>query len=703
MLKRTLGKFVKAGGLDVDRIQTQISEGWVEIEGLEVDTEVIRAPSCILPRSNCSVQELNSYIPPGIPLVLTSGSLAKLTARIPLPNLWSAPLTITLDTLHLELDLSAPSTKGKEPETPRQLRSQQASHPSPSLDLAGSVTTAADEFLHEELDAYEEAELDRSIRQSLILSTNDPFSQEDLPGAFPSPELGSAEGPSSPLSPSAESMTVLAGLIERVLARLDFQANNVRVKINYGHPTHGGSFELRVGKVRYADESLPVEEGGPRSITRVARISSVEVFYLPKAGSSVSSSPVRPTFSPSNRSMSTSSSSSTMSSGDANADMIMSQAVADLRQSMMTSSVASGASVYEDALDELTEEPDISTKKDEGNGDAGQDEDRSATPTPAPHITTQVPDVLVLSCGHEDIVLRITTTRAQIPLVSGQSFTSSSSPPPSVSRPSIDPLASALPLCQVQLSIGFISCLLFPDQTTALLGMVQALATPSSDTKEEASMTSQPLQPRLEISLAVKGINMALVYDLSSDISQLEAPISRFWSKPSTTYLPVGHLKLVAQALEARYSFNGFVPRPAPASKLSKTQILPNRRATITTPPLPEWSGTIHQLSIFEYIPSSPSPTADPPSASALPVLIFDSNLTKQYDAGLSGASTVRSAHEAFPEYETVDWLDAKLQGRPGGERIWRVRPRGRGVMKGIPSDSESDSVMTFKSDGSGE
>lgn len=40
VLKRALGRFIKAGGLDVERIQAQISQGWVEIEGLEVDTDV---------------------------------------------------------------------------------------------------------------------------------------------------------------------------------------------------------------------------------------------------------------------------------------------------------------------------------------------------------------------------------------------------------------------------------------------------------------------------------------------------------------------------------------------------------------------------------------------------------------------------------------------------------------------------------------
>jgi len=40
ILKRSLGKFVKAGGLDAERIQAQISEGRVEIEGLEIDVDV---------------------------------------------------------------------------------------------------------------------------------------------------------------------------------------------------------------------------------------------------------------------------------------------------------------------------------------------------------------------------------------------------------------------------------------------------------------------------------------------------------------------------------------------------------------------------------------------------------------------------------------------------------------------------------------
>jgi autophagy-related protein 2 len=44
VLKRALGRFIKSG-LDVDKIQGQISAGWVELEGLHVDEQVRRVPS----------------------------------------------------------------------------------------------------------------------------------------------------------------------------------------------------------------------------------------------------------------------------------------------------------------------------------------------------------------------------------------------------------------------------------------------------------------------------------------------------------------------------------------------------------------------------------------------------------------------------------------------------------------------------------
>lgn len=43
VLKRALGRFIRSG-LDVDKIQSQIGEGRVEIEGLVVDEDVSLGP-----------------------------------------------------------------------------------------------------------------------------------------------------------------------------------------------------------------------------------------------------------------------------------------------------------------------------------------------------------------------------------------------------------------------------------------------------------------------------------------------------------------------------------------------------------------------------------------------------------------------------------------------------------------------------------
>lgn len=46
VLKRTLGRFVSHQALDAERIQAQVSEGWVEIENLEIECIVSVVPCC---------------------------------------------------------------------------------------------------------------------------------------------------------------------------------------------------------------------------------------------------------------------------------------------------------------------------------------------------------------------------------------------------------------------------------------------------------------------------------------------------------------------------------------------------------------------------------------------------------------------------------------------------------------------------------
>ncbi|ORY21591.1 hypothetical protein BCR39DRAFT_553281 [Naematelia encephala] len=713
VLKRALGRFVKAGGLDVERIQAQISEGWVEIEGLEVNTE-----------------EVNSLLPPGIPLTLSSGTLSKVTAQVPFPNLWSDPLSITLDTVFLDFKLSPISSKGKTPETPPGFHRAKGGDRSSPLDLASSVTEAADDFLHEELDAYEEAELDHSIRQSLILSQNDPFTQDELPGAFPGAPSGSSPGVSSPMSPGVESTTVLAGLVERILARLQMRVKNIRVRCQYDHDKYGAIFELRVGEASYADETKPVADGLPKQTTRSVRITSVEIYMLssPQRTATASSTPDRHRFlSTTSRSSSTSSTSS--SDSDAGAELYMSQAVADLRESTATSLASGasvyqsatqgdlyhsasgksvyrntlGASVYQSALNERAEmfEEGVDPEEDEHS--------RSSTPTPTGHKTEE--EALLLSFGSDDIVLQMTTTPSALPNPGPQpsavQFTSTAAPGANAARPQpAGDASSILPSVDLGVSCGTIAIFLLPAQAMRLTAALQSVTrkSPADQPVQAAEFGSKfSLQPRINASVRMKALYACCVYDVTvANSPQLPASVAAFWNKPSTSNITFGHIKIRLEDLAGSYSSKGSFPisgaHRSPLSNIQQPRPLNRRGSTYAQlgPPPPAIVLTLSDASIFEYLAVEQNELGggDEPPGGAFPVLVFDHGLPRQYDALPVGsapfspsAPRLSAPTPAFPEFECVDWRNSGLQkGSGGGEKAWKIRPKGRGVLKGVSS-----------------
>ena len=621
-------------------------------------------------------QEINVLIPSSLPFQVTSGSLSRLNARLPFPNLWSAPLQIALDTLQLDLRLVAPQLQqggAKESVRPP---------PSPGIDLASSVASVADEFLHDELDAYEEAELDRSIRQSLILSQNDPFSEE-VPGAFPSASPSSDE----PLSADVESTTILAGLIERVLARLEFKVSNVRLRIAHEDPRHGGTFELRIAEIKYADESNDATSESKNQTVRVVTFTKVDLFLSPLPDPTTPSSAEprrRNTFARSASSSSTSSSST--ASGEDTGEMMMSMAVADLRHSMMTS-VASGASVYQSALTETVAEEDEDMVE---SYRKGAHENRNATPIPSATRTTPANQeaVLILSFGPEPIVLRTATTQPQ----STAPVTQMNAVPGS---DQLRPTTSSMPAIAVELTLGTIASLILPSQAATILSALQVVTrggkAAASVAKEVAVSTSVP-QPELNIKLRVKALFASVVYDLStSSNADFALTVAQFWQKPSMTDLPVGHLKLRLDDLQLIYDSPGFIPDSAAAHQQHPSyRKQPTLRRSPTSPSL---SLTLADFSMFEFLASAPSTEVDSPPGGSFPVLIFDNNLTQQYAHDIAGQSGA-IPQPVFPDFDGIDWRNSGLQRRgASAEKAWKVKQKGKGVLKG-GLNAASESVL---------
>lgn len=623
--------------------------------------------------------------------------LDRVTARIPFPNLWSDPLTLTLENLTLDFDLIPPSTstyKGKSPEFPFRPSTTSRYGPSPTsptIDLAASVTSAADEFLHEELDAYEEAELDRSIRESLIISRSDPFvkgqGEGNVPGAFPSVgQDGGGRRGDGPLPVTVESSTVLAGLVERILARLGCTVKNIKIRLHH-HGREGGSvLELRIGHVGYADETASLDQQtGTATTTRTIRVNDIGVYLMSSAGDMTSG---RQRYSSASR---TSSMSSTSTDSDDHAEMYMSQAVADLRQSVV-SEIGSDASIYHSATGEDLA-PEVGNQEDQAT-----EGDRSTTPTGTRTSDADDDDAcLIVNFGSEELVIRLQTTR--------------STGPDLTSHAQSRQITSSIPSISLDVSIGTVAVLLLPSHMATLLQMSQVFTQASTPPGGLATTTeTAPAQMRTDARLLFKGVYVIAVYDMTSDssLSTIQSHLASYWARPSSFHIPVGHLKLKLEGIEATYA----APAQSPQRTTSHTSSrpLPRRSSTTSTikfgPKPPHVTLRLSDASLFEYIATDTTPTSAPGEpedaipGGAYPILLFDNGLPKQYESTPTGLRQAYGpARNTFPEFDQVDWRNSGLQKRSGGgERLWRVRPKARGALKTtMPFEGDTHPVLAIK------
>jgi hypothetical protein len=249
-------------------------------------------------------------------------------------------------------------------------------------DLTASVASVAQEFLSSEVDAYEGADLARSIRESLVLSppqmqvrhsddeVEDPFispqsvaeSDRIAPGGFPFVSAGDAVSGGSQSIPSS---SVLAGLVERVLSRLQVCIGSVNVRLHFRYGCGADDereiaaawFDLKLDMLSYMNETTSDGNNSDTFTTsKVIRLASAGLRMTREAPMTVGAEEAVPdaattrdrrrsastgstaslrTLSPKLHGRGNSSASETSSGGDIDeaTDMMMSQAIADLRES----------------------------------------------------------------------------------------------------------------------------------------------------------------------------------------------------------------------------------------------------------------------------------------------------------------------------------------------------------------------------------
>jgi len=595
-------------------------------------------------------------------------------------------LNLALSHLHLSLVLDAS----------RSMQASDLSDGGPAMaDLASSVLSVADEFVHGELDAREEHDLLASVRTLRRDQDSDPFLGPDsadgrayggtgeviddedddlwLPPGSMQPFVDKPRATGEDRGTDAEgAKTLVMGLVEGMLARLKVHVRDVRVRLRFpagldevegdcGDDGSGGAveLELRMSAVSYHDDytaSAPVGRSGPGKALRFASL-TVALLQRPASASSAptptrrssastldQTGPVRP-------SATSRSSSSSSSDGDPHSTLMMSQAIADLRDSRLTESTQS---LYESATEgggasSLAPNPADTDLNPWGSG-------VEQPPTPEAAQEPQFWQTL-LSLGDEDVILRfgsaaLSTTRTSPlrPQAPSLQRSASSSSGDAGSRPASRISLAALHGPSISLQVPAVTALILPEQTEALSNIIgQMLASrpvPPEHPSTAAGDASRAPAPATHLFLNMRSVMVIAVY---TDHVLPPAAIDAFWSKPRGGVLPAGHLVCTLGRIEALSSPSAPVVQPKGASL--------QRAADLVL--------YVEDLSVFEHLApavvASSAGTTDPAPAVA-PILIVDPDLPKQYEG-------------SFPAFDSHDWRSGDRARKAGAvEKAWRVR-----------------------------
>lgn len=219
-------------------------------------------------------QAINALIS-GLPIRLRDGSVGKVTARIPWPNPLTSSVGLSLESLHLTFYLEP--TLADPTERPF------------TDNLADSVASVAETFIHEELSAREEAALRESFHPDLARSDISEF-EENVPGGL-DPFISEDEVHQHDAEPPG--VSIFATLIERLLARFQFDATDTRITIV--NPQNA-SFTLIVPDIRYSTESQVATSQAPEgSVHETAEKAALgEVRKVIITGATVTTRCLRP-------------------------------------------------------------------------------------------------------------------------------------------------------------------------------------------------------------------------------------------------------------------------------------------------------------------------------------------------------------------------------------------------------------------------
>ncbi|KAF8559774.1 hypothetical protein OG21DRAFT_1503004 [Imleria badia] len=657
LLRRTLGHFLKPGQLDLHQIDSQLGSGIVQVKDLELDGQAI------------------NQLLVGLPLSLYDGFISGVTARIPFPNPLSSSVGFHVNSLNLTFQITP--EQSIPPVSPL------------SSNLADSVVSVAETFIHDELTPREGATLRQTLRPSVDSS---PLvdETENLPGGF-NPfgyNLNAEEAHKEPHGDDDPAgVSVFATLIERLLAKFEFSAVETKVTVVY---PERASFTLSVSEITYHTVPSPPSEtnSGPQLASggnnRRGQIRTVSISGLKVTSRDlrvVASSPtVTSTLSPVSFTSSRKSSplpyilsvnqlsrNSSSSSLDEDAQLMMSQSIAMLPPSSPHLSSASN-SMYQSAVSTAhaqSAKMDISTTP----FSAAQITDNIDNVGPAcPHPRISVPrqdsveDVL-LSFGSQPIVFSLQTPSRRMQS-SAEKVPQAGDNHPADANDFVQDKPEQETL-QLSVMVGTLACAFRSDHLRVLLDVVDACVpkppTLSPVSRKEASSELPRAVLCLDANVTIRGIViLALPEPATGEICPLDA----FYERPLVPpRLPRTYLRLFLDAvsLSLGVSTLSVSGTPRTSSSVLVDQSISAKLA-------------ISDIQLFAL--HAVSSTDD--SQVAVPILITDPYLptlrvARHYRPSLASE---RPEDISLPDFEVVDWTHAKLKRGSAKLSTWRLRNR---------------------------
>ncbi|CAA7271644.1 unnamed protein product [Cyclocybe aegerita] len=607
VLKKTLGHLLKPGQLDHNQIDSQIGSGYVQINDLELHPEAI-----------------NTYLE-GLPLSLQEGTISSVKARIPWPN----PLASTLAS-----------------ELPRK----------PEVDIADSVASVAESFIHEELSPKEEAILWQSIHRE-DSSPADIHDNRAIPGGLEASSMGGYETHTLDSDPAG--VSVFAGLIEHLLARFEFDVQDIKVTLI--HPDNM-CLTLSLDEIRYhtTSNSTPSANSSSESTNGESRVISLNTLsvsgknlFSSAVGSFATGSPAHcGSFSTmTSRPLSRASSHSSL---DEDAQFAMSQSLANLpsRPDSPLSSVSE--SMYESAIstapppqamDSFSSTPVLDTPSIQPC--------RPLEPSAGMNEQPVNAEENLLSFGPHPITITLATP-------SPGSYTDDN---PFV-NPGSHSSVSMTDELQIALSTNVIAAAFQPWHIQGLLRLVKAMTPGHAPTPEPSRPSRANYFPPFRATAQLRGIVLQLLSGAPEISDDVHAALSSFFQHPLVPpNLHPGYTRIHLDSLYASLSSS----RQAPDKSHKSTSR--NRKSG---PSHTSLDFRISDLSIISFI-RDPKAT-ESPELLAFPILASDPYLVSQYSdrhvQPRSGAT-----YPTFPSFPVTDWTERKDCHLWTRLSYWRCKP----------------------------